>query len=133
MMAGYYGKRLYRSRRGEVFGVCQGVADWRDLPVGPIRLAVILLAVFTGFAPVIVIYLLAALVIPAEPRGSEKRFYEDDEDISSRYKENRSRTVNDLKREFDNLKRKVSGMEGKIFDEQRDKEKEWEERFREGK
>ena len=129
MMAGYYGKKLYRSRRGEIFGVCQGIADWKDLPVGPIRLAVILLAVFTAFAPVLVIYILAALIMPVEPKGSEKKFY-DEEDISSRYKDNRSRTVDDLKREFDNLKSKVTGMEGKIFDEQQDKEKEWEERFR---
>ncbi len=130
MAAAYNGNRLYRSRKGEVFGVCQGIADWKDLPVGPIRLAVILLALSTGFAPIIIIYLLAALVVPAEPEG---RFRDYEEDISSRYRETRSSTVNDLKREFDNLKRKVTGMEGKIFDEQQDKEKEWERRFRENR
>lgn len=130
MAAAYNGNRLYRSRKGEIFGVCQGIADWKDLPVGPIRLAVILLALSTGFAPIIIIYLLAALVVPAEPEG---RFRDYEEDISSRYRENRSSTVNDLKREFDNLKRKVTGMEGKIFDEQRDTEKDWERRFRENR
>ncbi len=129
MMAAYYNKGLYRSRRGEIFGVCKGIADWKDLPVGPIRLAVILIALTTAVFPVLVIYVLAAVILPVEPKASERRFY-DDEDIGSRYKENRNRTVNDLKREFDNLKSKVSGMEGKIFDEERDKEKEWEKRFR---
>ncbi len=129
MMAGYSRRGLYRSRDGEIFGVCKGIADWRDLPVGPIRLAVILLAVFTGFAPIIIIYLLAALILPPEPKGSDKRFY-DEEDISSRYQDNRKRTVRDLKREFDNLKQKVSNMEGKIFDEERNKEQEWEQKFK---
>ncbi len=132
MMAAYYSKKLYRSRRGEIFGVCKGIADWKDLPVGPIRLAVVLIALTTAVVPVLVIYILAALVMPVEPKATEQRFY-DDEDIGGRYKENRNRTVNDLKREFDNLKTKVTGMEGKIFDEDRDKEKQWEKRFNNGR
>jgi phage shock protein PspC (stress-responsive transcriptional regulator) len=44
-------KKLYRSKHGEVFGVCQGIADWRDLPVGPVRLIVLLAIVFTGIFP----------------------------------------------------------------------------------
>ena len=117
MMAGYE-RRLYRSRKGEIFGVCQGIADWRDLPVGSIRLAVILLAVFTGFAPVLVIYLLAAFILPPEPTGYDSR------------RTSRKPTAEDLKEEFDNLKSKVSGMEDRVFREQQDKEKAWEERFR---
>ncbi len=132
MMAGYYGNRLYRARKGDVFGVCQGIAQWKDLPVGPIRLAVILLAVFSGFVPVLVIYLLLALILPVEPEGRRSRRFYEEEDISSSYREDRGRTVHDLKREFENLKQKVSGMEGKVFDEEKDKEQEWEERFRKG-
>ncbi len=131
MMAGYYGNRLYRARKGEVFGVCQGIAQWRDLPVDPIRLAVILLAVFTGFVPVLVIYLLLALILPVEPEGRQsRRFYDEEEDISSSHRKHRGRTMDDLKQEFENLKQKVSGMEGKVFDEEKDKEQQWEERFR---
>jgi len=138
MMAAYYGRKLYRSRHGELFGVCQGIADWRDLPVGPIRLIVILLAVFSGFIPVLLIYILAALILPVEPGGSSSRrseFYDDD--IGTRYKKSRTKTAEDLKREFENLKSKVSGMESKVFDKERgksaDKEKEWEERFKKEK
>ncbi len=127
MTAAYYPRGLYRSRKGDIFGVCKGIAEWKDLPVGPIRLAVILLAVFTGFAPVIVIYILAALVMPVEPRASE---HHSRDHAGARYKEHASRTVNDLKREFDNLKAKVTGMESTVFDSECDTEKVWEEKFR---
>lgn len=136
MMAAYYGRKLYRSKHGELFGVCQGLADWRDLPVGPIRLIVILLAVFSGFIPILLLYVLAALILPVEPGYQDRRsdFYDDN--IGSRYKNSRRKTAEDLKEEFENLKSKVSGMESKVFDEERgknkDKEKEWEERFKKG-
>ena len=26
-------RRLYRSRNGEILGVCKGIAEWRDYPV----------------------------------------------------------------------------------------------------
>lgn len=105
-MAGsrYSRRGLYRSRDGEIFGVCKGIAQWRDLPVGPIRLAVILLAVFTGFAPVIIIYLLAALVLPPEPKGS--RFTNWDASF---------------RRGFEHSSK---------YSTQHDKEQDWEERFR---
>ena len=136
MMAAYYGRKLYRSKHGELFGVCQGLADWRDLPVGPIRLIVILLAVFSGFIPILLLYVLAALILPVEPGYQDRRsdFYDDN--IGSRYKNSRRKTAEDLKEEFENLKSKVSGMESKVLDEERgknkDKEKEWEERFKKG-
>ena len=40
-------RKLYRSNYGEIFGVCKGCAQWRDLPDGGVRLVVILIAVFT--------------------------------------------------------------------------------------
>lgn len=45
-------KRLYRSRHGEMLGVCAGIAEWRDYPVDTIRLIFILVSVFTAIAPV---------------------------------------------------------------------------------
>ncbi|MDD3998166.1 MAG: PspC domain-containing protein, partial [Sphaerochaetaceae bacterium] len=54
-------KKLYRSRNGKVFGVCQGFADWRELPVDIIRLIVIVAILTTGFFPGVVIYALLAL------------------------------------------------------------------------
>jgi len=49
-------KRLYRSRKGQIFGVCQGIADWRDLPVDTLRVIVALAILVTGVFPGLVIY-----------------------------------------------------------------------------
>ncbi len=62
---GYRG--VYRSRRGIIFGVCRGLAETFDLSTFWIRVAVIVTFVMTGFAPVGVIYLAAALIMKPEP------------------------------------------------------------------
>lgn len=125
--------KLYRSRKGEIFGVCKGLSNWAELPVGPIRLAVILIAVFSGFVPVLVIYVLAALFLPVEPLyrsgfGKKGTADEFEEDFRKEYRDNRKRTVHDLKDEFEKLKRKVAGMEDDVLHEQ-DKESDWDSRF----
>lgn len=131
--------KLYRARNGEIFGVCKGLAKWAELPVGPIRLAAILLAVFSGFVPVLIVYVLAAVFLPVEPlyksgfgkksSSKDESNYDDfREDFRKEYRENRKRTVHDLKDEFDKLKRKVAGMEDEVLHEQ-DKEQDWDKRF----
>ena len=57
-------RRLYRSRNGEILGVCKGIAEWRDYPVDTIRLIVVLIAIFTAIAPCLVIYFILGLVLP---------------------------------------------------------------------
>lgn len=118
----YSAGRLYRSRRGKIFGVCQGLADWRNLPVEYIRIFMIMAFVFTGFFPVGIIYFLAALILPLEPPGvrSSEDFRDTDEKRSHRFE--------NVKREFDDLKDRVRDMEGRVFD----KEKDWDDRFRKG-
>ena len=114
-------KRLYRSRNGKVFGICQGIADWKDLPVEYIRLFVILAFVFTGFFPVGVLYFLAAIILPKEPEGMNRN--------SSRYRSDSGRDrYGDAKRDFEDLKNRVRNMESRVFD----KEKDWEDRFKKG-
>ena len=121
-MMAYGAKRLYRSRRGKIFGICQGLADWRNLPVGYIRLFMIMAFVFTGFFPVGIIYFLAALVLPLEPEG--RHDYDNTRDAG----ESRSQRYESVRREFEDLKDKVRDMEGRVFD----KEKDWDDRFRKG-
>jgi len=119
-------KKLYRSPRGKVFGVCTGLAEWRDLPVEPVRWIVFITIVVTGFFPGAVLYLLAALIIPMNPadsvygNGGTHYSSQDDDD---------PRSDEDLKSEYERLKRKVEKMEGDIFNKERD----WEDRFHEGK
>jgi phage shock protein C len=64
----YCQKGLYRSRSGLLFGVCRGVGDYFDISTNGIRLLVLLGFIFTGFWPVGVLYLLAALLMKPEPR-----------------------------------------------------------------
>lgn len=77
------GKRLYRSRDRMLFGVCRGIAEWKDLPVGWVRFFTFLAFTFTGFFPVGLIYFLAAVFLPIEPdeyfdsRGFKSSNYDD--------------------------------------------------------
>ncbi len=56
--------RLYRSRNGKVFGVCQGFADWKDLPADTLRLIVGISILVTGIFPGIFIYAIVAFFSP---------------------------------------------------------------------
>ena len=118
-MAGYTSgrNRLYRSRNGEILGVCRGIAEWREFPVGSVRLGFILLAVLTAFMPVFLFYIVLGLVLPLEPAGQEEE------------RIRRNRREPDIEAEFNDLKSRVKNMEAERFDKERD----WEERFRKGK
>lgn len=82
----YHGRRLYRSRDGIIWGVCQGLADWMDVQAGIIRAIALVIFVLSGFFPIAGIYAVAALVMPLEPADTayrhdhreydwERRFY----------------------------------------------------------
>lgn len=58
---------FYRSRKGLIFGVCQGLAQTRELPVWVIRLVLIVLMMLTAVVPFIIGYLIAGIIIPLEP------------------------------------------------------------------
>lgn len=110
----YTSRKLYRSRNGMLLGICQGIADWRDLPVSVVRLIFIIICLVTAVAPCVIIYLLLGLIIPIEPRGGSYR----------------KTTMDDIKDEFDNLKSRVNRMEDEAT---RDKESDWDRRFHNGK
>jgi phage shock protein C len=59
-------RRLYRSRFDKrLFGVCGGIALFLRVDATLVRIAAVLLTVFTGIP--LLIYFLLALVIPKEP------------------------------------------------------------------
>ncbi len=68
-------RRLYRSRSGIIWGVCQGLADWLEVPVGVVRTICIVILVLSGFFPLAAIYALAALLIPVEPVAQKSYHY----------------------------------------------------------
>ena len=125
--------RWMRSPRGKILGVATGLAEWRDLPPEPVRLIVFFTILFTGFFPGALIYLALAMFLPAQKEGDYRpgaggrweHVYRDAQDASCA---DEHKSTEDLKAEYEELKRKVEAMESEMFD----KEKEWDERFSRG-
>jgi len=110
-----------------LLGICQGIADWRDLPVFVVRLIFVIICLATAVAPCVIIYLLLGLIIPIEPRGGANRR---DENYYENFKRNGKATMDDIKNEFDNLKSRVNKMEDEAT---KDTESDWDRRFHNGK
>lgn len=64
----YTGQRApYRSRKGLILGVCRGLAEYFGVPVFWARVAAVAVFVLSGFWPVALLYLAAALIMKTEP------------------------------------------------------------------
>ncbi|HHW91228.1 MAG TPA: PspC domain-containing protein [Firmicutes bacterium] len=60
-------KKLYRSEEQRMLaGVCGGLAEYFDLDVTIVRLALAFIIFFTGIFPGLIFYILAAVIIPAK-------------------------------------------------------------------
>lgn len=58
-------RRLYRSSTNRVFsGVCAGVAEYFGGDPTMVRLATAILGIITGIFPMLILYIVAAIVIP---------------------------------------------------------------------
>ena len=58
-------RRFYRSRSNRVLaGVCGGIAEYYGSDPTAVRLLTLVVGLFTGIFPMIVLYLVAAIVIP---------------------------------------------------------------------
>lgn len=112
----YSSRKLYRSKDGMLLGICQGVADWRDMPVSVVRLIFVIICLATAVAPCAIIYLVAGFFIPLEPRGYSREY--------------RKPSMDDIKDQFDDLKSRVNKMEDDVTG---DKESDWDKRFHGGK
>jgi phage shock protein C len=67
-------RRLYRSRTNRVLaGVCGGIAEHYGSDPTAVRLAAVVLALFTGIVPMVVAYIVAALVVPEKDGGPADR------------------------------------------------------------
>jgi phage shock protein C len=114
---------IYRSRKGILLGVCRGLGEYFDFSVFWIRATAVILFIFTGFWPVVGIYILAALLMKSEPAdhssagcrapgGSRSRWTRDD--AAAR-----------LKRKWEHLERRIRKMEAKVTSREFD----WNSRF----
>ena len=119
-------KRLYRSRKGMIFGVCQGIADYLNLKVVWVRVIVVILFLFTWIWPTAVLYLVAALVMKPEPIIPLET--EEAQEFYNSYTSSRSLALHRLKRTFDSLDRRVQRIESAVTAREYD----WERRLNEG-
>ena len=115
---------LYRSRNGMICGVCKGLAEHFGIPVTGLRIIMVLILIFSGIWPFVLVYFVAALVMKPEPvvplsNRAEEEFY-------NSYMSSRSMALYRLKESFENLDRRLQRMESVVTD----KDYEWENRVR---
>lgn len=124
-MTEYYHNQggIYRARDGVFLGVCKGIANYFDFSVFWVRMALVIVFVFSGFWPVIGVYLVAAFFMRPEPvkpitNEEEREFYDS-------YVHSPRSAAQRLKKKFHDLDRRIRRMEDKVTG----KEYEWERRF----
>ena len=114
---------LYRSRNGVILGVCRGLADYFDFSVFWIRAIAVILFIFTGFWPVVGIYLLAALLMKS--KSAKNTGTGSNHKAGSRYCCTRNGTAERLKRKWKYLEKRIRRMEDKVTSREFD----WNSRF----
>lgn len=118
-------KGLYRARDGAIFGVCKGVARYLDVSVFWTRVAVLVIFFLSGLWPLVMLYILAALLMKPEPvlpleTAEDTEFYHT-------YVTSRSAALHRLKRTYDNLERRIRRIEDIVTNTEYD----WERRLNE--
>lgn len=114
---------ICRSRKGILLGVCRGLGEYFGFSVFWIRATAVILFIFTGFWPVVGIYILAALLMKSEPAdhsGAGCR-----PPGGSRYRRTRNDADGRLKRKWEHLERRLRNMEAKVTSREFD----WNRRF----
>jgi len=117
------GKGLYRSRDGIILGVCRGVADYFDFSAFWIRAILIVAFIFTGFWPIIGIYILAAILMKSDPNVSPKS--ESKRSYHCRHRRTGRETSERIKRKWGHLEKRIRRMEDKVTSREFD----WNNRF----
>ena len=112
----------YRSRRGLIFGVCRGLAEYLNISVFWTRVAA-LIFLFVSFGWAVLGYVVLALLLKTEPvmpleTASDQEFY-------NSYASSRGMALQRLKRTFDSLDRRVQRIEDIVTAREYD----WERRF----
>ena len=114
---------LYRSRTGLIVGVCKGVAQYFDFSVFWMRALAVVLLIFSGIWPMLIVYIGAVLLMKPEPVLPLET--EEEQDFYNAYTTSRSMALRRLKRIFDHLDRRIQRMESTVTAREYD----WECRF----
>ena len=114
---------LYRSRTGLIVGVCKGVAQYFDFSVFWMRAIAVVLLIVSGIWPMLIVYVVAALLMKLEavlPLETEE-----EQDFYNSYTTSRSMALRRLKRIYDHLDRRIQRLESTVTTREYD----WERRF----
>ena len=104
---------LYRDpKNGKVAGVCAGLADYFGIKVGGLRLALILLSVFGFFGPVLVGYIVLAVLLHPKPAHLFRD--SDDEAFWRSVVRRPTDTVSGLARRFREMDDRLARMERRV-------------------
>ena len=114
----------YRARDGVVFGVCKGLARRLDISLFWTRAITVALMMFGGFGPMVLLYLLAAVIMKPEPIVPFESA--EDESFYTSYTTSRQMALQRLQRLFDRLDRRIRRMESVVTARDYD----WDRRFR---
>lgn len=110
--------RLYRDTgRGKVAGVCAGLANYFDIRVKFVRLAVILGLIFF-FLPVLITYVLMALLL--KPMPTQLFASEKEEHFWRTVSVSPNLSVSDLRKRFRGLDRRLSDIESRVTSDEFD-------------
>lgn len=119
-------RTLYRSRNGWIFGVCQGLASYAEISVVWVRIAAVAALALTGFWPVFVVYIVAAIFLKPAPVVE----FRDEDDLSfyHDYVSDRKMALSRLMRRCQSLDKRTRRMENIVTDREYD----WDRRFESG-
>ncbi len=111
--------RFYRdTKRGKIAGVCAGLANYLDVRVRYIRLALILGMIFGFFLPIVIAYIILALALKPMP---DKIFDSPKEEQFWRgVTASPNRATSELRGRFKTLDRRLSEIERKVTSEEFD-------------
>ena len=117
---------IYRSRNGIIFGVFKGLADHFNVSVFWTRMIAVALLIFTGFWPIGILYIVAALLMKPEPVLPLET--EEAQEFYNSYVSSSNLALHRLKRTFDNLDRRIQRIESTVTAREYD----WDRRLHEG-
>ncbi len=104
--------RLYRNPRdGKIMGVCAGIADYFGADPWAVRAAAIVGLVFFT-VPTVAAYFIAGALLDGKP--DDLYADEADEQFWRKVRTEPGGTVHDMKRRFDDLNRRIQGIEAYV-------------------
>ena len=103
---------MYRSRDGVILGVCRGISDYFDFSIFWIRAIAVILLIFTGLWPTVVLYFLAALLMKPEPVIPIQS--EDHQEFYDSYVHSPRGASDRIKRRYQRLEKRIQRLEHNV-------------------